>query len=99
MLKNGLFLHLFLVSLTFGLALRFNGPFPVEDGGVPIDVGNYGAPVMADWNGDGAKDLICGQFTSGMIRYYQNFGADTAPVFYGFEYLEADGEVIQLPYG
>lgn len=88
-----------LFSLTIGLGLRFSGPFPVYDGGVPIDVDYYGAPVIVDWNYDGKKDLICGQFTYGKIRYYENIGLDTAPVFNGFEFLKADGVEIQLPYG
>ncbi len=88
-----------LFSLGFSLELRFSGPSPVYDGGTPIDVGNYGAPVIADWNGDGNKDLICGQFTNGKIRYYENIGTDTAPVFNGFEFLKADGVEIELPYG
>ncbi|MBN2464299.1 hypothetical protein JXD38_01565 [candidate division WOR-3 bacterium] len=89
----------FLASLAPGVATRFTGPEMIEDNGSPIDVGYYGAPVMFDWNQDGAKDLVCGQFTSGMIRFYPNLGPDTAPVFNGFSYLEADGAQITLPSG
>ena len=78
---------------------RFAGPEMINDAGVPIDVGYYGAPVMFDWNLDGAKDLVCGQFTSGMIRFYPNLGPDTAPDFNGFSYLKADGAEITLPSG
>ena len=88
-----------LASLCAGTTLRFSGPYPVYDAGVPIDVGYYAAPVMADWNGDGKKDLICGQFDRGNIRYYRNIGPDTAPLFNGYELLRADGLEIQLPYG
>jgi len=86
-------------SLALGVTPRFTGPKMIEDNGTPIDVGYYGAPVMFDWNQDGAKDLVCGQFTSGMIRFYPNLGPDTAPDFNGFTYLEADGVQITLPSG
>jgi len=78
---------------------RFDGPHAVLDGGVPIDVGYYGAPLMFNWDGDSAKDLVCGQFTAGMIRYYRNTGPDTAPEFNGYEFLRASGSTITLPSG
>jgi hypothetical protein len=76
---------------------RFIGPLPLYDGTERIDVDEYGAPVMADWNGDGNKDLICGQFDSGRIRFYANLGPDSAPVFDGYTFLRADGAEITLP--
>ena len=84
-----------------GLAVtpRFTGPDTVLDAGVPIDVGYYAAPVMFDWDLDGAKDMICGQFSYGYIRFYHNIGPDSAPEFAGFEYLAAGGSQITLPYG
>ena len=88
-----------LAAAAPGITPRFNGPVMINDAGVPIDVGYYGAPVMFDWNRDDAKDLVCGQFTSGMIRFYPNLGSDTAPEFGGFSYLEADGVQITLPSG
>ena len=67
--------------------------------GVKIDVGSYAAPLAVDWNGDGKKDLICGQFDYGRIRFYPNVGTNSAPVFNEYDYL-LDGTVyISLPYG
>ena len=77
----------------------FTGPEAICDAGVPIDVTYYGAPLMFDWDLDGAKDLVCGQFTGGYIRFYHNTAADSAPVFNGFEYLYASGSQITLPSG
>lgn len=88
-----------LLAAAPGLDYTFAGPESLFDGGVPIDVGYYGAPVMFDWDGDGAKDLICGQFGSGWIRLYPNVGPDTAPAFNGFEYFYASGSQITLPSG
>lgn len=99
--KKGFFIFLFLslFSLVLALNLRFSGPQFVLDQGIPIDVGYYSAPLMFDWNGDGKKDLITGQFDYGKIRFYPNVGEDTAPIFSGFTYLRANGVEITLPYG
>jgi hypothetical protein len=88
-----------LIAGAWGLDFTFVGPDSVRDAGVPIDVGYYGAPVMSDWDGDGAKDMVLGQFTSGYIRLYHNIGPDTAPEFNGFEYFYASGSQITLPSG
>jgi hypothetical protein len=88
-----------LAPLALGATPLFIGPELVNDAGSPIDVGYYGAPVMFDWNEDGAKDLVCGQFTSGKIRYYPNAGPDSAPDFNGYSFLKADGVEITLPSG
>ncbi len=52
----------------------------------------WAAPAVFDWNGDGKKDLLIGEFASGMelandnnlgnfIRVYLNKGTDSAPEF------------------
>ena len=88
-----------LAASAWGLDFTFSGPDSVCDAGVPIDVGYYGAPVMFDWDLDGAKDMVVGQFTSGYIRFYHNIGPDSAPEFNGFEYMQASGSQITLPSG
>ena len=59
----------------------------------------HAAPCVVDWDGDGIKDLLVGQFTSGKIRFYKNSGTDCFPVFTNFTYLQADGKDIVLPSG
>lgn len=78
----------------------FESPQLILDGGNPImlEVG-YAAPVVTDWNGDGNKDLIVGQFRSAKIRLYTNLGSDKNPQFEGFQYLKAGGEEIHLTAG
>lgn len=78
---------------------RFNGPNYIYDGSNIIDVGNYGAPYMFDWDLDGKKDLITGQFSSGYIRFYPNNNTDDNPQFNGFTYLDASGSRISVPSG
>lgn len=79
---------------------EFHEPTLITDGGNPImlEVG-YAAPVVTDWNGDGNKDLLVGQFRSAKIRLYTNLGSDKNPQFEGFEYLKAGGEEIHLTAG
>jgi hypothetical protein len=86
-----------LVSTALAELPRFRGPLAVLDEGTPIDVGLVSAPLMYDWDGDGRKDLICGQFDSGRIRVYPNVGLDTAPEFDGYRFLRADGADIAFP--
>ncbi|HNY26524.1 MAG TPA: VCBS repeat-containing protein [Candidatus Sumerlaeota bacterium] len=74
--------------------------FRVEADGKPID-GEIGhlVPCVTDWNNDGKKDLIVGQFGGGKIALYLNQGTDAAPVFSKPEYLKAGGAEISLPAG
>jgi len=68
--------------------------------GEPIDVEiGHLVPCVCDWNGDGKKDLLVGQFTSGAIRLYLNQGTDTEPVFGEFSFLQAGGKQIRLDAG
>lgn len=78
---------------------RFAGSVLIEDNGSVIDVGRYGAPVMFDWDLDGKKDMIVGQYTSGKIRFYPNVGEDSAPAFDGYNFMRASGVEITLPWG
>jgi hypothetical protein len=52
-----------------------------------------------DWNGDGKKDLIVGQFSGGRISVFLNKGSDKAPAFKDFSLLRADTKEIRLPAG
>ena len=68
--------------------------------GEPIDVEiGHLVPCVCDWNGDGKKDLLVGQFKSGAIRLYLNQGTDTEPVFGEFSFLQAGGKQIRLDAG
>ncbi|MBD3370354.1 hypothetical protein GF402_08335 [Candidatus Fermentibacteria bacterium] len=76
------------------------GPqYSIHSGGSEIDVGYYGAPCVVDWDVDGYKDLVLGQFSSGYIRFYANHDTNDSPVFDGYEYIEADGGRISVPSG
>jgi hypothetical protein len=88
-----------IAPLALGVTPRFAGPELINDNGTPIDVGYYGAPTMSDWNQDGAKDLVIGQYDLGKIRLYLNQGPDTAPEFNGYTFFQSGGGDVTLPYG
>jgi hypothetical protein len=65
---------------------------------IDVKIGHL-VPAVMDWNGDGKKDLIVGQFSGGKISVFLNKGADNAPVFKDFSLLRADTKEIRLPAG
>jgi hypothetical protein len=65
---------------------------------IDVEVGHL-VPVVTDWNHDGKKDLLVGQFMSGTIRLYLNEGTDADPKFGKFTYLQAGGKDIRLSAG
>ncbi len=72
----------------------------IEAGGEAIDIHvGHLVPCVADWNNDGKKDLLVGQFAGGMIMVYVNTGTDESPVFEGSRTLLAGGAPISLPAG
>lgn len=90
---------LFAAGYLNAAAPQFLAPEYLQSNGVNIDVSYYGHPFAVDWDGDGNKDLITGQFTYGNVRYYRNTGTNNAPVFGDSAILQAGGSPITLPYG
>lgn len=94
------------ILLAIGLFVCSNAQTPVflsgqyvNAGGSPIDVEYYGSPYFYDWDGDGIKDLLAGQFYYGRVRFYKNIGTNQDPEFNTFQFLEADGSYIEVTYG
>jgi hypothetical protein len=56
-------------------------------------------PCVVDWNSDGLKDLLVGEFTGGYISYYQNVGTDLNPVFGSPVKINSGGTPITVTYG
>ena len=71
----------------------FNSQSYVKEGLIDLKVPFRSNPVVADWNGDGKKDLLIGD-DSGNIYYYENRGTDAVPLFIGRELMEAGGQII-----
>jgi hypothetical protein len=75
-------------------------PFLVTAGGkvIEVEVG-HAAPILVDFNGNGRKDLLVGQFGQGRLRVYPNVGTNSDPKFEGFEWFQADGKIAQVEAG
>lgn len=81
-------------------AQQFETPFRLQAGGKPIDVDvGHAAPYVVDFDGDGVRDLLVGQFGQGRCRIYKNTGSDAAPQFGEFKFLEAGGKVAEVKAG
>ncbi len=76
-------------------------PTLIQAGARPIDVEREGhsAPFVGDFDGDGARDLLVGQYHDGRLRVYRNRGTDAAPRFDGFEWFRAGGAIGKVPEG
>ncbi len=65
---------------------------PIELNGGSLDVGSNSSPDVADWNGDGKKDLIIGN-DDGEIYVFLNKGTNEDPQY------EDKGEKLPLKFG
>lgn len=55
-------------------------PIRLEAAGKPIDTEiGHAAPFVCDFDGDGLKDLLVGQFGEGLLRIYRNEGTNSEP--------------------
>lgn len=66
--------------------------------GKPLDVGMHGTPAIADWDGDGRKDLIISHIWEGYYSFFRNVGTNADRVFEWAGFIEADGEPITSPF-
>lgn len=94
-------LTLILVSMIlYGQVPIFANYFNITAGGSPIVVPlGCASPFIYDWDGDGIKDLLFGQFTSGKVQFWKNYGTNSAPVFTTGVYVQADGVDISVSSG
>jgi hypothetical protein len=77
-----------LLAATSGLplwgdAVQLRPAVPVTNSGLALDLGSYAIPCVADWNGDGKKDLLVGYQSAWKIKFFANQGTDAQPVFSG----------------
>jgi hypothetical protein len=78
-------------------AQQLGEPFRIEAEGKPIEVDvGHAAPYLYDWDGDGVRDLLVGQFGEGKLRIYPNRGTDHEPRFTTFDWFLAGGEVARV---
>jgi predicted neuraminidase len=65
---------------------RYASPVKLEAGGQPIDVYGMPSPNLADFDGDGDLDMICGEFVD-KLTWFENVGTRTAPKYATGRYL------------
>jgi hypothetical protein len=82
------------------LAQEFEPPVRLKAGDafINVDIG-HAAPYLYDWNRDGNRDLLVGQFGSGQLRIYLNTGTNIAPKYETLEWFRAGGAVATVPAG
>lgn len=71
----------------------------INDSGGPIDKDIHFVPISVDWNEDGAKDLIFGQYTDGHVNLYLNQGSDYKPTFSTGSLIQSGGTPIITSFG
>jgi len=66
---------------------------------VPLQVNSCSAPSVIDWNNDGRKDLLTGQFDYGYVSVFLNQGTDAQPAFGDRTFIQANGTLMSTSYG
>jgi hypothetical protein len=76
-----------------------HSPVHILTAGKPLDVQREGhaAPFVGDFDGDGSRDLLVGQYHAGRLRIYRNAGTNAAPLFEDFTWLKAASEPASVP--
>ena len=70
----------------------------IQAGSEDLKAGDdFSAPCVADWNGDGKKDLIVGSDHENGVYLYINEGSDDEPIFSAGTRMKADGIYITVP--
>ena len=74
---------------------EYEKPFRLQAGGEEANVYGNPQPNMADFDGDGDLDLICGEFLDG-FTYFQNIGSRTEPAYSTGRYLMDGKDIIRM---
>ena len=67
----------------------------IQAGGSPIDVFGAPSPNMADFDGDGDLDIICGEFLD-RFTWFENIGTRQKPQFAAGRFLENRNGIIKM---
>ena len=67
----------------------------VKAGEHPIDVYGMPSPCVADFDGDGDLDILCGEFLD-KLAYFRNVGTRTKPTYAPGRFIEHNGAIIRM---
>ena len=73
----------------------YEKPAKIDAAGRPVDVYGMPSPNLADFDGDGDLDLICGEFVD-RLKYFQNIGTRTEPKYATGIFLKNNGEDLRM---
>ncbi len=99
--RMSLSLSCLLVFSGISNAIEFAEPVQIEAGGKPVDTGNIGhaAPFVCDFDGDGVRDLLVGEFSGGTLWVHHNAGSNKEPkLVEGVKFKAGDNDGT-VPYG
>jgi len=75
-------------------------PVRLEAAGKPIDTDiGHAAPFVGDFDGDGVKDLLVGQFGDGILWIYRNVGTNERPKLAAGVKFKGGGKDGRVPTG
>jgi hypothetical protein len=79
-------------------AQELGTPVRLEADGKAIDTDiGHAAPWLYDFDRDGKRDLLVGQFGEGKLRIYRNIGTKEAPKFDKATWFQAGGAIATTP--
>lgn len=91
---------LLLFAGAFAYGQDLEKPVRLEAAGQAIDTEiGHAAPYVYDFDKDGKRDLLVGQFGEGKLKIYKNLGTNEKPRFGEPSWFEAGGEVATVPAG
>lgn len=74
---------------------EYEEPDKILAGGRPIDVYGMPSPNLADFDGDGDLDIVCGEFVD-KLTYFENTGTRRRPQYDAGRFLQHQGKPLRM---